>query len=112
MRRDLEFGGEGGDSAPSFVGAKDVTESFSASLPRPRRRAHAPILEAARRCPQEGGQRLTGAGGRQDEGMLAALDGRPALGLRRRRHAHGLGEPPAHGRREGAEDVAHGQIVQ
>ena len=49
--------------------------------------------------PQEGGQRLARAGGRQDQRVLAARDGRPALRLRRRglreRGARTRPAPPA-----------------
>jgi hypothetical protein len=51
--------------------------------------------------PEERCQRLARAGGRQDESVLAALDGRPALGLGRCGLAKGLGEPGLDCRQEG-----------
>ena len=56
-------------------------------------------------APQERRQRLARAGGRQDQRVLAAGDGRPPLGLR----GGGLGErgaePGPHGRRERLERI-------
>ena len=44
-------------------------------------------------APQEGGERLAAAGGRQDERRVSARDRRPALRLRRRRRCKRRAEP-------------------
>lgn len=62
-------------------------------------------------APEEGGQGLAGAGGGQDQGVLATLDGRPAFNLRRRRLAEGSAEPIADGWGEGLQHVVHAAII-
>src|SRR5262249_42946599 len=57
---------------------------------------------------QEGGQRLAGAGRRQDEGVLSGGDGRPALALGGRRLAQRTAEPLTH---RGQEQVENGSGV-
>ena len=62
-------------------------------------------------APQERGQRLARAGGRQDQRVLAAGDGRPALRLRRRRLRERGGEPrPAPPARTARADPARPRI--
>jgi hypothetical protein len=56
-------------------------------------------------APEEGGQGLAGAGRGEDQRVLAALDGRPAFNLRRRRLAEGGAEPVANGWGEGLQHV-------
>src|SRR6266542_3857646 len=60
------------------------------------------VVEEGVQAPQEGGERLTAAGGGEDESVVAAGDGGPALGLRRRGCAKGGAEPLGDvGREEG-----------
>lgn len=54
--------------------------------------------------PEEGGQRLSGTRGGQDEGMLAAPDGRPSQRLGRRGLPEALPEPGPQRRGEGPQD--------
>ena len=58
-------------------------------------------------APQKGGDCLARPGRRQDETMLASLDRRPTLGLRRRRRTEGFLKPDADGPRETIERIGH-----
>jgi len=65
--------------------------------------------------PQEGGQRLAGAGRRDDERVVTVGDRRPGLGLRRSGRGEGAGEPLPGERTEPPERIcrarAHSAIV-
>ena len=58
-----------------------------------------------RQRPEEGGERLTGTGRGDDEGMLAATHRVPRLRLHDRRLHEDLAEPGRHGREEAVEGV-------
>ncbi len=70
-----------------------------------RQRPIQPLAPQGIEAGEEGGQGLAGAGRRQDEGVTAGGDGRPALPLGRRRLAQGRTEPVAHRRQEEIQGV-------
>jgi hypothetical protein len=61
--------------------------------------------------PQKGGQGFAGTGWRQDQGVLAALDGRPTLRLGRRRRAEGRLKPGADGRAEKRQGIWRAKCI-
>ena len=69
-----------------------------------RRRQMGPNLVDA---PQERGQRLAGTGGRQDQGVLANLNGRPGGRLRRSRFSEGFTKPGANRQGEWSPQIGH-----
>ena len=85
-------------TASAFSGDRYRTRQRASR--RRHRREHQPI-EAG----QERGERLAGAGRREDERRLARGDRRPALSLGAGRAVEGRGEPVGHGRVEQTQDV-------
>ncbi|MPM79749.1 hypothetical protein SDC9_126790 [bioreactor metagenome] len=60
---------------------------------------------------QEGGQRLSGSGGRNHQGVFTGADGPPGRALRRCRAIEGAGEPGAGGLTESSQRVEWHLVV-